>query len=86
MEAKKLSAEHIAEVAAQGVERALHARELNAAEIEEIGGGAMILLKDPLIYGGNRILAKGLVSPVGSPAGAALPGKTIAGAAGVMGF
>jgi hypothetical protein len=84
MEAKKLATDQIAEVAAQGVERALHARELNAAEIEEIGGGAIVLSKD-LIYGGNRILAKSVVSSTVTPV-TTLPGEMIGGAAGVRGF
>lgn len=39
MKTRKLAVEAIAEVAAEGVERTKHARELSVAEVEEIGGG-----------------------------------------------
>lgn len=54
----------IATVAAEGVARALAAREncvreLNAAEVADVSGGA--LLKSPLIYGGDLAgILKGL--------------------------
>ena len=48
MKARKLAVEAIAKVAAEGVERAKHARKLSVAEVEEVGGGLAV----PIIYGG----------------------------------
>ena len=61
-----IQAEDIASVAQRGVERALAARqnmlELSSEQVKDISGGAMSLLKGPIINGG-RILDRSFLSP-----------------------
>ena len=65
MKARKLAVEAIAKVAAEGVERAKHARKLSAAEVEEVGGG--------IIYGGPFFSSA--VAGVTHPAGVSQMGS-----------
>lgn len=73
--ATRITLDQAAQIAAQGVERALQARqaagiELTAEQTEQIRGG-LLLLKDPIIAGGIRPVAAllkpiGAISPVGN--------------------